>query len=78
MLARYTQRLDAVGVAIQSLLDGNIASYTLDTTQGRQVVTKQTISVLMRYENELLAQIERLENKANFGGDAVVSIAPNF
>jgi hypothetical protein len=78
-LARYRARLAPISAAIEALIVGNLQSYTMDTVQGRQVVTKQNLVVLTDYEDKLLNRIAVLEARCGVGGaDVVVYAGPAF
>lgn len=66
----------ALDEAIAGLLDGSIQSYTLDTTQSRQTVTKQQIGSLYSQQAKLIARIETLYARLCGGGEVV--IRPGF
>lgn len=68
--------LDAVDDALTTLLTGNVESYSLDTGQGVQKVTRLDIDMLRRLQEKLEADIATLHARAN-GGSVRVGV-PTF
>jgi len=59
--------LAAVRTALRAILSG-AQSYTLDTSQTRQTVTRADIGSLRLMRNDLTNELRTLENKCNGGG----------
>lgn len=53
--------LDEIDTALTGLVTGNIQSYTLDTGQTRQTVTKANLDVLQAFMLSLENQISELQ-----------------
>lgn len=53
--------LTAVNSAISALL-GGAQSYTLDTGQTRETVTRSNLTELRRHRRELMAEVQELQN----------------
>jgi hypothetical protein len=68
--------LDAVDRAIYSLTTKGIASYTIDTGQTRQAVTRSDLSMLQNWRTQLIVQISTLEARFSVGGSRAVRIVP--
>lgn len=66
-LAIAKQQLTALDAAITALESG-AQSYTLDTGQSRQTVTRHQIGDLYRRQERLLEQIANLEVRCGGGG----------
>lgn len=66
--------LTAAQDAELSLLAGTIQSYTIDTGQDRQTVTKHNITELRNYIDALLNQLVTLE--ARLCGTGVMNLRP--
>jgi hypothetical protein len=69
-------QLDAVDRAIYSLTTKGIASYTIDTGQDRQTVTRSDLSMLQSWRTQLITQISTLEARFSIGGSRAVRIVP--
>lgn len=67
--------LDAATLAIET---GAIESYTLDTGQTRQTVTKANIAVLERVLSSLLNKLATLEARCNIAGAGTTLVRPSF
>ena len=55
-----------INKAIQVLSSGNHQSYTLDTGQSRQTVTRLDLNSLFLQRDNLINQISNLENKLGY------------
>lgn len=66
-LEKAKQQLTALDEAI-SALESGAQSYTLDTGQSRQTVTRHQIGDLYRRQEKLLEQIASLESRCSGGG----------
>lgn len=62
----------AYETAIDDLIAGNIQSYTLDTGQSRQVVTKMNIATLQSNLDALYNRLCTLEARLN-GGNTIAA-----
>ena len=60
------------------LSNGNIQSYTIDTGQDKQTVTRADLNNLRSQRTELLSQIQVLESRLNIGGSHVAQVCPGF
>lgn len=60
--------IDAAQEAIIALTAGQMESYTLDTGQTRQTVTKANIPQMQQTINSLMSQCDVLEARLNGGG----------
>ena len=69
-------RIVALQGAALAIETGGIESYTLDTGQTRQTVTKANIGVLERAIGSLLNSLATLE--ARCSGSGVVNVRPSF
>lgn len=58
--------------------NGTIQSYTIDTGQDKQVVTRADLSSLYQQRDRLLAQIASLEARLGVGGPRCPQICPGF
>ena len=67
-----------ISAAISNLLTNNISSYTHDTVQGRQVVTKLNLSVLYKERRQLLDEIMQLEARCGNITDGAVYVGAAF
>lgn len=61
------EQIQAAETALDSLVVGGVQSYTLDTGQTRQVVTKQNLSILRNYLKELYARYDELGARLGCG-----------
>lgn len=73
-LEKAKTQLSALDAAIAAL-EGGAFSYTLDTGQSRQTVTKQQVGSLYSQQRSLMARIDTLE--ARCGGQGAVA-RPGF
>lgn len=55
-----------------------IISYTIETGQTRQTVTKQDLPALYKQRTELLTLIDTLENRLGIGAPSAVQVAPRW
>jgi len=69
-------QIEEVEAAISSILSGAVASYTLDTGQTRQAVTKLNISSLERWLDSLLNRATMISVRLNGTGSRYVR--PDF
>ena len=58
--------------------DGNIQSYTIDTGQDKQTVTRADINTLYTRRDKLLGEIQTLEARLRIGGPRCPQIMPGF
>lgn len=75
-LAAAKTAVTAYNAAILALATGAIQSYTLETGQTRQVVTKANLTELRRARDSLLNEVATLESRLCGSGSS--HIVPNF
>lgn len=68
--------MNKLNIAINTVLQTGIASYTLDTGQSRQTVTRQDMSALIERRNDLMGQIRMLELYLGDGKPGVYKVEP--
>lgn len=68
--------LNELNIAINTVLQTGIASYTLDTGQSRQTVTRQDMSALIERRNNLMEQIRMIELYLGIGKPGVYKVEP--
>lgn len=71
LLYKYNQ-------AISTLADVNVKSYTLDTGQSSQTVTRQDLAMLTEKRRELMAQIRQLELYLGEGKAGSINVFPEW
>ena len=64
--------------AINNISQANIQSYTLDTGQSRQVVTRADLPSLIEQRNNLLGKIRQLELYLREGRPNVKQVCPDW
>jgi hypothetical protein len=74
-LAELREDLAAVRVAIRALLTG-AQSYTLNTGQTQQTVTKANLASLVAFRRDLMGEIAQLE--ASCTGGSSIRVIPGF
>jgi hypothetical protein len=67
--------IESIEDAILSLSTGNLQSYTIDTGQTRQTVTKKDISRLNVELDKLYSRMDYLDTKLNGSGTTLVRSA---
>lgn len=75
-IARYKTLITAYSDAILAITVEGIQSYTLDTGQSRQTVTRIDLDRLQRTLDSLFSQLEVWQTRLDGGG--VSSIRPGF
>jgi len=70
--------LNAIDTAIYEILQKGVQSYTLDTGQNSQTVTRANIPALIQQRTDLESAVNRLELKLNMGQPAVKQVIPGF
>lgn len=58
--------------------NGSIQSYTIDTGQDKQTVTRAELSSLYNWRNRLLSDIQTLEARLRIGGSRAPQICPGY
>lgn len=58
--------------------NSNIQSYTIDTGQDKQTVSRSNIGELFSQRSKLISQIAVLEARLNVGGSRATQICPGF
>lgn len=77
-IATTQARIVALQEAALNIETGAIESYTLDTGQTRQTVTKANIAMLERVLGSLLNRLATLEARCNIGGAGTTIVRPSF
>jgi len=70
--------LNEIDKAILAITKTNIESYTIDTGQSRQTVTRVNIPALIQQKSSLQNTINSLELKLGVGQPAVKQVIPGF
>lgn len=58
--------------------NGSIQSYTIDTGQDKQTVTRAELRNLYEWRNRLLSDIQTLEARLRIGGSRAPQICPGY
>lgn len=77
-LANKKILLHQVQSAILALTTAGLKSYTINSGQNIQTVTREDISNLKRTESTLLSEIRDLELKLGVGDPGIVIVNPDF
>jgi hypothetical protein len=64
--------------AIAALADAGVKSYTLDTGQSSQSVTRQDMAMLTERRRELMAQVRQLEQYLGVGKPGALNVFPGW
>lgn len=75
-LAAVEAMITAYGAALLAFASGTVQSYTLDTGQTRQTVTKANLSEIRRLRAELMNERAVLRAQLGYGGHTYV--VPGF
>jgi hypothetical protein len=65
--------LNAYIDAITAVLSAGVTSYTLDTGQGRQTVTRQDVGKMQEAYGLIWQQYDALSSRCNYGGAVTVT-----
>lgn len=64
--------------AISAIINTGIQSYTLDTGQSSQTVTRANLAAIIQQRNELISQIREIELYLGIGKPGVQQVRPGF
>lgn len=63
---------------LNTIEQGGVAEYTIDTGQSRQTVKRDNLQPLLGWRQRLVAEIAQLERSLGTGGSAARRIVPGF